>query len=194
MVPEFSRTLRHQSSDGRIAPAIGRSSEHYVGRIPADLVFDPTLAYGGLCFERWGVPTTDPLARGTPCSGQRAVRLTSRTSHDRPGAHARTYVDPFGLVCLGLGLAPATTDLECDRCIVPCERRLGTGAPYHTRVKPQQVTLWAPRASSARVASRIEAPVVTTSSTSKRRRSLTSSTTPTVPLRLRSRSSRERFR
>ena len=84
-----------------IRPADHRASQPL--RIPADLVFDPTLAHGGFRFGRSGVPTTDPLPRETLRLGQREVRLTSRTSHDRPGAHARTYVDPFGLVCHGLG-------------------------------------------------------------------------------------------
>ena len=71
---------------------------------PADLVFDPTLAHRGFCRAHRGVPTGGPLAREAPCPMcRRAVRLTSRTSHARAHAHARAYVDPFDLVCHGLG-------------------------------------------------------------------------------------------
>ena len=66
----------------------------------------PHSRTGAFADNRRGGATGGPLARGaTKPQDRRAVRLTSRTSHDRPDAHARTYVDPFALVWHGLGTA-----------------------------------------------------------------------------------------
>ena len=54
-----------------------------------DLVFDPTLACWGFRYGRRGALTGGPLARGAVCPQSiRAARLTSRTRHAHPRAHA----------------------------------------------------------------------------------------------------------